>query len=220
MDHLCSKNHSKFLLQKITSCHKRPAVFFDRDGVLIKDCNYISDPNNVVLEKDVKEILSFFKSKEWFIFIVTNQSGISREYFSWNDYKRVTKKFLDLIGNTSLIHGIYANGFLIVKESNWRKPNPGMILEASNDFNVDLENSILIGDRLSDIKAGVRAGLKNIFHVLTGHGINERKMILENYFPYLQNTNKSFYKVIFKEGDKSSNLFLINNLKDIKTIID
>lgn len=221
IDHLNFNNHSKFLLEKIKSNQKKPAVFFDRDGVLIHDCDYISDPNDVVLEKGVLEILSFFKSKGWLIFIVTNQSGISRNFFSWDDYKLVTEKFLSLIGSPFLISAIYANGFIDENDSNWRKPNPGMLLEAKNDFNLDMENSILIGDRLSDIKAGNRAGLKNVFHVLTGHGINERKIIMKDHSSNLQNKNKnkSSNKLIFKEGRKSTNLFFINNLLDIKKLL-
>ena len=72
INHSYINNHSKFLLQAKNSNEKKPAVFFDRDGVLIHDCDYISDPNNVVLEKGAKEILSFFRNKDWLIFVITN----------------------------------------------------------------------------------------------------------------------------------------------------
>ena len=71
-----------------------------------------------------------------------------------------------------------------------------MILRAAKDFDLELSKSLLIGDRLSDISSGERAGIKNIFHVLTGHGINEREKVVKNY----------------SQKQKNYNLYLINDL--------
>ena len=97
------------------------------------------------------------------------------------------------------INAIYANGensSNSLKNTSWRKPNPNMILRAAKDFNLELSKSFLIGDRLSDISSGERAGIKNIFHVLTGHGINEREKVIKNY----------------SQQKKNYNLYLINDL--------
>ena len=191
---------------------KKPAIFFDRDGVLIKDCHYLSCPSKVKLEIGVKEIIRYAKSQNWIIIVITNQSGISRGFFTWDDYDKVTKKFLNILGLPNQIDAIYANGYSLDKDSYWRKPNPGMIFEAMKEFNIDLEKSILIGDRLSDLQCASRAGLNILFHVMTGHGLRERELIIKKT---LKNGN-SFYKnrnhLIFKEEDKCSKLFLLENL--------
>ena len=62
-------------------------------------------------------------------------------------------------------------------EGSWRKPSPTMLLEASRDLNLDLKKSLLVGDRLSDLEAGARAGVETLIHVLTGHGQSERAPI-------------------------------------------
>ena len=83
-----------------------------------------------------------------------------------------------------VITAIYANGEgpnELNADKSWRKPNPNMILKASQDFNIDLSQSFLVGDRLSDIQAGHKAGLKNLVHILTGHGYDERKQVMANY---------------------------------------
>lgn len=160
---------------------KIPAIFFDRDGVLIKDCHHIRDPEKVILLDGVTDLINEANKKGWLIVIITNQSGISRGLFSWKDYELVTERMLDLIGENLIINAIYANGYSSnTKEAQWRKPNPGMIYQASLDFNIDLNNSILFGDRLTDLVAGERAGLKEVFHLLTGHGKKERLKVIKN----------------------------------------
>ena len=86
----------------------------------------------------------------WINIVITNQSGIFRGYFNWTDYENVTMKMIDLIGTPSSIKAIYANGSApnsVLSTDSWRKPSPNMILNAAFEFNVDIENSILIGDR-------------------------------------------------------------------------
>ncbi len=161
------------------------AIFFDRDGVLIKDKHYIKESKYVSLMKGAKEMLSHTNNLGYLNIIITNQSGISRNFFTWEDYERVTYKMLKMINVPNSITAIYANGEgpnELNSSGSWRKPNPNMIIQASQDFNIDLSKSFLIGDRLSDIEAGHKAGLKNLIHVLTGHGKDERPKVLENYF--------------------------------------
>ncbi len=160
------------------------AIFFDRDGVLIKDMHYIKDSKYVSLMKGVKEILRHTNNLGYLNIIITNQSGISRNFFTWKDYEKVTNKMLQIINMPDVITAIYANGEgpnELNADKSWRKPNPNMILKASQDFNIDLSQSFLVGDRLSDIQAGHKAGLKNLVHILTGHGYDERKQVMANY---------------------------------------
>lgn len=189
-----------------------PAIFLDRDGVLIEDCHYLSSPEKVKIELGVLELLKVAKSKNWLIIVITNQSGISRGFFNWHDYDLVNNRILDLLNTPNLIDAIYANGYLDANTKTWRKPNPDMILEANKDFNIDLQNSILIGDRFTDLQAASRAGIKKIFHVLTGHGLNERKRILNSSEISYSDQNERL--IMFKENIRKTRLFLLNNLEE------
>ena len=101
----------------------RPALFLDRDGVIIEDTNYISDPLDVRLCPGIGELINSAYIHNWHVVIITNQSGISRGYFSWNDYEKVTSRILDLLGNSSPVSAIYANGYMSCTSSSlsWRK---------------------------------------------------------------------------------------------------
>ena len=182
------------------------AIFFDRDGVLIKDMHYIKDSKNVSLMKGVKEILNYTNNLGYLNIVITNQSGISRNFLTWEDYESVTNRMLAMINIPEIISAIYANGEgpnELKSDKSWRKPNPNMIIKASQDFNIDLSKSFLIGDRLSDIQAGYKAGLRNLVHVLTGHGNYERKKVIDNYCKL----------------NKKLNLWLINDLSNLNKVV-
>lgn len=169
---------------------KNKAIFFDRDGVLIKDVHYIKDPRKVLLLNGVIKLLKSSKDLGFLNIIITNQSGIKRNLFNWEDYEKVTKRMIELINIPNCFNAIYACGELPstqTSRNSWRKPNPNMILRAAKDFKIDLSKSILIGDRYSDIISGEKAGIGNLIHVLTGHGSNERKKILDNFDNQLDN---------------------------------
>ena len=183
---------------------KSPALFLDRDGVLIEDKHYIYNPDNVKLCHGAKKLLEQAKNNHWPAVVVTNQSGIGRGLFNWNDYENVTQRLLQKLGTEILISAIYANGHgPNAPLSSWRKPSPGMLLAAAKDLNIDLSRSILVGDRLTDLQAGASAGLPFLIHVLTGHGKQERAAIESWGKQYqLQIKNPSF------------KLALINSLED------
>ena len=158
--------------------HGRGALFLDRDGVVIEDRNYLSDPKGVKLCGGAKELIKTFRENGYGIFIITNQSGIARGLFNWDNYNSVTEEMLRQLGAESMPDAIYANGYGPDQhQQSWRKPNPGMILELENDYKIDLDKSILIGDRLSDLEAGEKAGIKDLIHVSTGHGRKERPKV-------------------------------------------
>ena len=100
---------SELIIKQKIIKQKRPALFFDRDGVLIEDCNYISNPNDVVLEECSKSLVRLAYNLGWIIVIVSNQSGISREFLTWKDYDLVTNKMISLFGEPNPFYGIYAN---------------------------------------------------------------------------------------------------------------
>ena len=182
----------------------RPALFLDRDGVLIEDKHYICDPEDVQLCAGAINLLAQAKSNQWPVVVVTNQSGISRGLFDWNDYESVTQRLLHLLGPKIPLSAIYANGHGPNANLNsWRKPSPGMFLAAAKDLNIDLSRSILVGDRLTDLQAGASAGLPLLIHVLTGHGKEERTAVESWGKQYQLPTNSPPFK-----------LSLINSLLD------
>lgn len=157
-----------------------PALFLDRDGVLIEDKHYLKSSSDVKLISGVKDFIDKVYQKGWPIVVITNQSGIARGYFNWDDYERVTDKLMELLNLSSSLSlsAIYANGHGPDTPSNsWRKPSPGMLHAAAKELNLDLRSSFLIGDRLSDLKAGANAGLTRMAHVFTGHREKERLQV-------------------------------------------
>lgn len=188
------------LNKELTKNNSKQALFLDRDGVMLKECGHLSDPKKVYLEEGVKSFTEFITSKNIPIIIVTNQSGIYRGDYLWEDYELVTRKMLKLLGNKVKIHAIYANSEdRNNKKIIWRKPSPNMILLAQKELNIDLFNSVLIGDRNSDLEAGLNANIKNLIHVKTGHGESERETITKNIqenFTVKKNKNNFNFQLI------------------------
>lgn len=148
------------------------AVFFDRDGTLIEEKNYIKDSEEVFLLQTVAETLVELKNRGYLIVVVSNQSGIARGYLSEADFDEVNNKMLELLGNSFLVNKIYhcPHHPKFSGECSCRKPNPGMLFKAADELGINLENSYIVGDKLSDIKLVETAGLKGGFLVKTGYG--------------------------------------------------
>ena len=117
-------------------------------------------------------------ARDWPVVVITNQSGIARGYFDWQAYEQVTDRLLELLGSSAPLAAIYANGHgPDAAPTSWRKPSPAMMQAAAADLQIDLNRSLLVGDRLSDLEAGERAGLAWLAHVQTGHGQRERPAV-------------------------------------------
>ena len=173
-----------------------PSLFLDRDGVLIEDKHYLSNPADVQLCAGATKLLEQAKNNQWPVVVITNQSGIARGLFDWNAYESVTQRLLELLGPETLISAIYANGHRPnAPSSSWRKPSPGMLLAAVKDLNIDLSRSILVGDRLTDLHAGASAGLPLLIHLLTGHGKEERAAVKSWGKQYQLLTNSPPFKL-------------------------
>ena len=158
---------------------KSPALFLDRDGVVIEDCHYLSDPDKVRLCLGARDLINQAYRKGIPVVLITNQSGIGRGLFKWDDFEKVNERMQDLLGSNSPLAAIYANGYgPDAPCDSWRKPSPEMLLQAAIDLNLDLQNSIIVGDRLTDLQAGASAGVAFAFHVLTGHGSDERNSVV------------------------------------------
>ena len=147
---------------------RRRAVFFDRDGTLMEEVEYCCDPAKVKVISGVPEAIGELKSAGYLAIIVSNQSGIGRGLFTEAQYDAVQQELLRQIG----AHRSDASYFCPDAPgvpSLRRKPEPGMVLEAAAEFQIDLAASFLVGDKASDIECGRRAGTHTIL-VRTGYG--------------------------------------------------
>jgi histidinol-phosphate phosphatase family protein len=174
-----------------------PAVFLDRDGTIMHDPGYVGDPALVQLLPGAAEALARLKSRGFATVIVTNQSGIAREYFTEADFLRVHARLMELLG-PDLIDGMYFCADHPDCASERRKPGPGMLLEAARDLGLDLAHSWMVGDRAGDIEAGRRAGARGVL-VLTGEGSREDGVGAE----FVANDLVAAVEFILKHSDAS-----------------
>lgn len=136
----------------------RPCLFLDRDGVLVKHVNYLHRPEETELVPELVEIIRRARQAGWFVCVVTNQSGVGRGLFKIADVEAVHAKIsADLAAHNLKIDGFYAcydhpvHGTGVYKtESFFRKPKPGLALQACADYPIDLSRSIMIGDNRTD----------------------------------------------------------------------
>ena len=147
------------------------AIFFDRDGVLIEEKHYLHKPEDVVVFPDVGESLRRLQTAGFKLFIVTNQSGVGRGYFTMSDVEKVHER---LLGDLSP-HGVHFEKIYIAPEapdqpSRGRKPSPAFLLDAKAEFRVDLASSYMIGDKLIDLECGWNAGIGKSILIRTGYG--------------------------------------------------
>jgi D-glycero-D-manno-heptose 1,7-bisphosphate phosphatase len=149
----------------------RQAVFFDRDGTLMEEVNYCAEPSQVRVFPGVPEALRDLKDAGFLNIIVSNQSGIGRGYFSEVQYHAVQRELLRQIGE-GLIDAAYFCPNAPDVPSRCRKPEPGMLLEAARDFGINLADSVMVGDKTSDIECARRAGTRSIL-VATGYGLSQ-----------------------------------------------
>jgi D-glycero-D-manno-heptose 1,7-bisphosphate phosphatase len=154
------------------------AVFFDRDGTLMEEVAYCSDPRLVRVYPGVPEALRRLRAAGWLTFIVTNQSGIGRGLFTLEQYRAVEREFLGQLG-ADTIDGSYFCPDPPGVPSLRRKPEPGMLLEAAAAYSLDLPSCWMVGDKALDIECGRRAGTRTIL-VLTGYG-NENPTARSDY---------------------------------------
>jgi D-glycero-D-manno-heptose 1,7-bisphosphate phosphatase len=149
----------------------RTAVFWDRDGTLMEEVHYCGDPAKVKVYPEVPEALRALKQAGFLNFIASNQSGIARGLITEAQYHAVQRELLRQIGE-DLIDASYFCPDAPDAPSLRRKPQPGMLLEASAEFGIDLSASYMVGDKASDIECGRRAGAGAIL-VLTGYGLQQ-----------------------------------------------
>jgi D-glycero-D-manno-heptose 1,7-bisphosphate phosphatase len=149
---------------------QQPAVFLDRDGTIIRDADYLADPNGVEPFAGASDALRRLKAAGFKIIIITNQSGIGRGYFTEEQYRAVEQEVDRQIG-PALIDATYHCPDVPNSGSRCRKPAPGMILDAQRDHGIDLTRSFMVGDKAIDAECGRNAGVRTI---LVPTGIEKR----------------------------------------------
>lgn len=145
-------------------------ALIDRDGTLIVDKHYLSDPDQVELIKGIPAALKKLENSGYKIIVVTNQSGIGRGYFSQGDMEAVNVKMIQLLKNEDAkVDAIYFCPHSPDDNCQCRKPGLGMVEEAMRDFDGDRSKSITIGDKCADVRLGQDMGGIGIL-VKTGYG--------------------------------------------------
>ncbi len=145
-------------------------IFLDKDGTLIPDIPYNVDPARITLLPGAIEGLRMLHAAGYKFIVVTNQSGVARGLFTEADLVGVEARIRELLGE----HGIPLAGFYYCPHHvagalpeyaiacECRKPEPGMILKAAHEYDIDLVHSWMIGDILNDVEAGRRAGVRTV----------------------------------------------------------
>jgi D-glycero-D-manno-heptose 1,7-bisphosphate phosphatase len=145
------------------------ALFIDRDGVINVDHGYVHRIDQFEFVPGIFGLARFVTGElRWPLIVITNQSGIGRGYFDEAAYEALTQWMCERFRKegaplTRVYHCPYhpQHGIGAYKADHpWRKPHPGMLLQAASDFGIDLADSVLIGDRMSDIEAAAAAGVR------------------------------------------------------------
>lgn len=162
-----------------------PCLFLDRDGVLVEEVNYLGRRQDVRMIDGVARVLAQARGRGYAVGVVSNQAGIGRAYYDWIGFEEVQHEVVRRLEGQPFdfvaacgAHPQAVIPALRVDDHPWRKPNPGMIQRAAQALTLDLASSIMVGDQLTDLRAGATAGVGILAHVLTGHGVRDRPMVM------------------------------------------
>ncbi len=159
--------------------NRNKAIFLDRDGVINVEVGYLSNPDDFEIIEETIEALKILSNKCFLLIVITNQAGIARGFYTEETLNRIHIKMKSILkAHNITLTDIYfcPHHPEFTGYCDCRKPNPGMILKAKKKYNIDLNNSFMVGDTLNDIQTGLAAGCKTVL-VLTGYGKEEQKKI-------------------------------------------
>lgn len=154
----------------------RPGLFLDRDGIVVDEVEYLSQVHKVALCPGVAQMIGRANALGFAVVIVTNQSGIARGYYGWEEFHAVQAEIARRLGEEGARwDAVMASPFHPDGRDPWRhpdhpsrKPNPGMLHAAAEALGIELAASWILGDRATDVAAGRRAGLAG--GIFVGHG--------------------------------------------------
>lgn len=152
-----------------------PAVFLDRDGVLIENrTEYVREWSQVLVYPKTYFSLKSIQKAGYKIVIVTNQSAIGRGLMTLQTANAINQRLVDLIrDNNAQVDGVYLCPHRPEDACDCRKPNPGMLIQAASELSLDLSRSWLVGDAWSDVLAGQAVNLRGEVLVKTGRGFDQ-----------------------------------------------
>ena len=152
-----------------------PAIFLDRDGVLIENrLNYVRDWSQVKIIPKAIQALALTPIKNYKIVIVTNQSMVGRGLVLPEHADEINRRLVDLIQHHGgQVDGVYMCVHKPDDDCFCRKPKPGLLLQATRELSLDLQRSWMIGDAWSDLQAGQRAGVRHTILLRTGRGAEQ-----------------------------------------------
>jgi len=161
------------------------ALFLDRDGVINYDYGYVHNKDRFRFISGIFELCYYLQQKGYLIIIITNQAGIGKGLYSMKEFEILNDWMIEKFRMKKIkINKTYYCPHTDSDNCNCRKPKTGMILNAKNDFMIDLSRSILIGDKKTDILAGEKAGIStNIYFNSNNHDAtikHIKKLNLEN----------------------------------------
>jgi len=152
------------------------AVFLDRDGTLNVEKNYLSDPEQLQVFPGAGPALRRLMEAGFKLFIITNQSGIGRGYYTEDDMHRVNARLSEVLAADGVrFEKVYFSPESPEQPSQTRKPSPQLLFDARDEFGIDLAQSYMIGDKIIDVECGRNAGVKKSILVRTGYGAEMEK---------------------------------------------
>lgn len=144
----------------------KKALFLDRDGVINVEKEYLYKIEDFEFIDGIFELCQFYQNLGYMIFVVTNQSGIARGYYTEDDFNLLTQWMLEEFRKNEItVTKVYHCPHYpkISGKCSCRKPEPGMLLDAQKEFDIDLTRSLMIGDKERDIEAALNAGIKETY---------------------------------------------------------
>ena len=185
--HLVEADYRNGIVHARNLGNKQKAIFLDRDGTINKYVGFLRHINDFDLIEGVADAIKLINQSEYLAIVVTNQPVIARGEVSWEELNEIHQKMTTLLGKAgTYVDSIYIcphhpdKGFEGERpeykiDCSCRKPKPGLLLQAAKDFNIDLSQSVMIGDSTRDVEAGRAAGCKQSFQIET----NKANSLLE-----------------------------------------
>ena len=172
----------RYLFDGDYSKSQLPALFLDRDGIINIDHGHVYKISDFEFNDEIFNLVREAKKNNFLVIVITNQAGIAKGFYTEEDFKKLShwmlKIFLEKNAKIDAIyyspfHPTMGKGKYLLKE-NTRKPGAGMIVEAMQDFNINISKSILVGDKISDIQAGIAANVEHNFLYKNSDDLSKR----------------------------------------------
>ncbi len=159
---------------------QKKAIFLDRDGIINVDHGYVFKVEDFEFNAGIFDLLAFLQAQGYLLIVVTNQSGIARGYYTQEDYMQLTSYMVETLQKEGIkIDAVFHCPHAPQDKCKCRKPKIGMFKAAKKQFNIDMKNSWMIGDKESDVEAGKKAGMRQVL-VSSCKASSDATIVVEN----------------------------------------